>query len=119
MREVIGRRLNRLSARCNETLTIASVIGREFGLDQLNALVDNATEERLLDTLEEALSARLIEELPRFVGRYEFTHALIRQTLQDELTTTRGVKLHARIAQAAEDLYGDDANVHALELAYH
>ena len=32
VREVIGRRLNRLSQRCNETLTIASVVGREFEL---------------------------------------------------------------------------------------
>ena len=32
VREVIGRRLNRLSQRCNETLTIASVIGQEFEL---------------------------------------------------------------------------------------
>ena len=30
VREVIGRRLDRLSERCNETLTVASVIGREF-----------------------------------------------------------------------------------------
>ena len=35
VREVIGRRLNRLSQRCNETLTIGSVIGREFELRQL------------------------------------------------------------------------------------
>ncbi len=30
VREVIGRRLNRLSQRCNETLTIASVVGRDI-----------------------------------------------------------------------------------------
>ena len=29
VREVIGRRLDRLSERCNETLTIASIIGRD------------------------------------------------------------------------------------------
>ena len=34
MREVIGRRLDRLSERCNQTLTVASVIGREFSLEQ-------------------------------------------------------------------------------------
>ena len=28
VREVIGRRLNRLSERCNETLTVASILGR-------------------------------------------------------------------------------------------
>ena len=39
VREVIGRRLNRLSQRCNETLTIASVVGREFELRQLTPLV--------------------------------------------------------------------------------
>ena len=38
VREVIGRRLDRLTERCNETLTIASVIGRDFTLDQLDFL---------------------------------------------------------------------------------
>ena len=33
VREVIGRRLDRLSGHCNETLTIASVVGREFTLE--------------------------------------------------------------------------------------
>ena len=40
MREVIGRRLDRLSERCNETLTIASVIGREFTLEHLQQRVE-------------------------------------------------------------------------------
>ena len=44
VREVIGRRLNRLSQRCNETLTIASVIGREFELRQLVPLVEDISE---------------------------------------------------------------------------
>ncbi|MFQ6028743.1 MAG: serine/threonine-protein kinase PknK, partial [Dehalococcoidia bacterium] len=119
VREVIGRRLNRLSQRCNETLTIASVVGREFTLDQLNPLIDDLTEDRLLEVLEEALSARVIEELPQSVGRYQFTHALIQETLAGELTTTRRVRLHARIAVALEDLYGPDAEAHAAELAHH
>ena len=33
VREVIGRRLDRLSERCNEVLTIAAVIGRQFRFD--------------------------------------------------------------------------------------
>ena len=56
---VIGRRLNRLSERCNQTLTIAAVIGREFETRQLARLVhDNSvdsgqrmSEDRLLDVL--------------------------------------------------------------------
>ncbi len=119
VREVIGRRLNRQSQRCNETLTIASVIGREFELRQLAPLVEDISEDRLLEVLEEALSARIIEELPQSVGRYQFTHALIQETLIEELTTTRRVRLHARIAEALEELYGETAGTHAAELVQH
>ena len=118
VREVIGR-LNRLSQRCNETLTIASVIGREFELRQLTPLVEDISEDRLLEVLEEALSARVIEELPQAVGRYQFSHALIQETLTEELTLTRRVRLHARIAETLEELYGDSAEAHTVELAHH
>ena len=119
VREVIGRRLNRLSRRCNDTLVIASVIGREFTLGQLTPLAENMTEDRLLEVLEEALAARMIEELPRTVGRYQFTHALTQETLTAELSTTRRVRHHARIAPALEELYGDQSEAHAAELAHH
>jgi eukaryotic-like serine/threonine-protein kinase len=35
VKEVIGRRLDRLSPECNEVLSIAAVIGREFGINVL------------------------------------------------------------------------------------
>ncbi|MFQ6029569.1 MAG: hypothetical protein ACE5Q6_19000, partial [Dehalococcoidia bacterium] len=119
VREVIGRRLNRLSQRCNQTLATASVIGREFSLEQLKPLVEDVTEDRLLEVLEEALSARIIDEMPQAVARYQFTHALIQETLAGELTMTRKVRLHAQIAEALETLYGADAESHAAELAHH
>ena len=119
VREVIGRRLDRLSERCNETLTIASVIGREFTLEQLRPLVEDMSEDRLLEVLEEALSARVIEEPAHAVGRYQFTHALIQETLSGELSTTGKVRLHARIAESLEATYGEEAEAHAAELAYH
>jgi DNA-binding SARP family transcriptional activator len=118
VREVIGRRLDRLSDRCNEALAVASVIGREFGLDQLEKLLDYS-EDQLLQLLEEALSARVIEEVPGAIDRYQFTHTLIQETLADELSLTRRVRLHARIAEALEALYGEHADEHAAELAHH
>ena len=119
VREVIRRRLDRLSERCNETLTTASVIGRQFTLENLSPLIEDMTEDRLLEVLEEALSARVIEELPRTVGRYQFTHALIQETLAEELSTTRKVRLHARIAETLEEFYRNDVEAHAAELANH
>ena len=75
------------------------------------------TEDCLFEVLGEALAARVIEELAQSVDRYQFTHALIQETLFGELSTTRKVRLHARIAQALEELYGDDADAHAAESA--
>ena len=55
----------------------------------------------------------------RAVGRYQFTHALSQETRAGELSTTRKVGHHARIAEALELLYGADADAHAAELAHH
>ena len=116
---MIGRRLNRLSQSCNDTLVVASVLGREFTLDQMKPLVEDMSEDRLLEVLEEALAARLIEELPQVVGRFQFTHALIRDTLTEELTLTRRARLHATIAESLERLYSENGESHASELAHH
>ena len=119
VREVIGRRLNRLSDSCNQTLTVASAIGREFEFAQLDKLMEDFSEDQLFNYLEEAQAARIIEETSRSVGCYQFTHALIQQTLMDELSTSRRVRLSARILEALEELYAEDLTSHATQLAYH
>ena len=119
VREVIGRRLNRLSQRCNETLTVASILGPEFTLAQLRPLAEEVSDDRLLEVLEEALASRVNEELPQSVGQYQFTHALIQETLAEELSINRRVRLHGRIAEVLEGLYGDEADGQTAELAHH
>jgi len=115
VREVVGQRLNRLSADCNLVLSTAAVIGREFTIALLNRLIEVLTEDRLLVVLEEALAAHLIEEPT--VGYYQFTYALIQETLTAELSLTRRVRLHARIAVELEELYEDDA-LYSVGLAF-
>jgi DNA-binding CsgD family transcriptional regulator len=117
--EAIGRRLNRLSSQCHQTLTTAAVIGREFEFQLLSLLSTGTSEEQLLDVIDEALEAHLIEEIPHRQERYQFCHALIQETLTQQLSRSRRVRLHARIAQALEVLYGQSADAHAEELAYH
>jgi tetratricopeptide (TPR) repeat protein len=135
VREVIGRHLDRLSNGCNDVLTVASVIGREFELDLLEKLLvgpsagsspragdgsgDSLSGDGLLEAVEEALGARVIEEIPHTVSRYQFAHVLIQDTLTQELSAARRARLHRRIAEALEGLYGPDAGTHAAELAYH
>jgi DNA-binding SARP family transcriptional activator/tetratricopeptide (TPR) repeat protein len=119
VRDVLGRRLDRLSPAGNELLRLAAVIGKEFGLDQLERLSEARPEDEILQTIEEALSAHLVEEVPGEPGRYRFAHTLIQETLSAELSTTRRIRLHSRIAAALEELYGTAADAHAVELVHH
>jgi class 3 adenylate cyclase len=72
-----------------------------------------------VEVLDEAAAVRVTTELPRTAGRYSFSHALIRETLYGELTTTRRVRLHRQIGEALEGLYGAHPEPHLAELAYH
>lgn len=119
IRDVIGQRLNKLSDKANEALAVASVIGRDFDVNSFAGVSDGAPDGALLGALEEAVRARLVDEDPRVRGRYRFSHALVRQILYEELSTTRRVRLHLRLAETFERLYGNAASEHAAELAHH
>jgi tetratricopeptide (TPR) repeat protein len=115
---VIGRRLSRLSENANAALAVAAVAGRDFDLDILERVTELG-EDTLLGALDEAVTARLVVELPGSAGRFHFAHALVRETLYDELTTARRVRMHRRIAQTIEELHRDDADPPLAQLAYH
>ncbi|HEU0021324.1 MAG TPA: hypothetical protein VFR55_06595, partial [Dehalococcoidia bacterium] len=119
VREAVGQRLNRRSASCNRMLTIASVIGREFSQELVAHLIEDISEESLLEALEEALAGGMIEASPESAGSYRFTHALIQNTLAGELSSARRARLHARIGEALEALYGVNSEADASTLAYH
>ena len=118
IKEVIGQRLSRLSEACNRLLSIASVIGREFDATLLEAIADLPGSEPL-DAIEEATRAQLISESQEVSGRFEFMHALIRETLYSELSSPRRVRLHRRVADAIERLTQNMPNPPLAELAYH
>jgi len=116
VKEVIGRRLDQLSDDCNQVLTLASVLGREFE-PALIELLSNIAGEALLEALDEAVAARVITM--ESTGRYRFAHALIRETLYKELSTARRLRLHKTAAEALEKLSGEDPDRHLSELAHH
>jgi tetratricopeptide (TPR) repeat protein len=118
VKEVIGRRLSRLSEECNRVLSLAAVVGRDFDLDLLLKLADLA-EDRMLDAVDEAIDARLINEVPGRPQRFTFQHALIRETLYGELTSTRRVRLHRRVGEAIEQLAEGNPTPPLADLAYH
>ncbi|MBI3802016.1 MAG: AAA family ATPase [Deltaproteobacteria bacterium] len=122
VREAVRHRLQMLSEECRDLLTIAAVIGREFALRPVEAVAAEchaSLRGPVLAVLDEAITARLIATLPSSIGRYIFSHALIREALYESLSTVERVQLHAQVGTALEHLYGADAGIHLADLAHH
>jgi hypothetical protein len=88
------------------------VLGRDVDIELLAALRD-APEDSLLDALDEAVRAGLVQETG--ADRYRFAHVLVRATLIEELSATRRRRLHRRVGEAIEKLRPDDV----VALAHH
>jgi class 3 adenylate cyclase/tetratricopeptide (TPR) repeat protein len=116
VRQVIGRRLSRLPESANRLLTAASGFNGPFRVG-LAAGAAGLNEAEALDAVDAALDAQLVQPSGD-PESYDFAHALIRHTLYSELSPSRQVRLHRRIAEAMERLYSDGAMEHAPELAY-
>lgn len=50
---------------------------------------------------------------------FQFTHALIKETLLDEISITRQARMHARVALMLESFYSKQPAQQAAQLAYH
>ena len=115
VREVVGRRLHRLSKPARDALRWGSVVGTEFSLDVLERVGGPGHGDAVLDAVDEAVGAHLVVE--RGSGRFEFAHALVRDAIYAELTLTRRAQWHRRVAEALESLPVDD--VHRLPALVH
>ena len=122
VRAVIGQRLNRLSAPCCALLAVAACIGRDFDLPLLAELAGSgsgsSSESALLGPLDEALAQQVIEAVQPG-PQYQFSHALIREVLYDELPAARRVALHGRIAESLQARHAGDLDAVLAQLAYH
>jgi len=116
VRDVVGRRLSRLSHDTNRVLACAAVVGLEFE----PAVIETAggfPEDVVLSALEEAGRTRLVLDVAG--GRSRFAHALVRATLYDELTAARRVALHRKVAEAIETLHAAALGDYLPALAHH
>jgi len=116
VREVVGRRLDRLSEETNEALRVAAVIGREFD-GNLVLRVAGLSPEALIQAAKESIAERLVTDLGG--ERFSFAHALVRDTLYDELSPAKRSALHHKVGLAIEAVCGDDVDERLGELAHH
>ena len=116
IREVVGRRLSRLGDDVEGLLRSAAVIGYEFDVDLLAGVVSQDPED-VLDGLDAAAAANLVIEVG--VDRHRFAHALVRETLHGELSSSRRARQHRKVAEALEARHADDIDEVVTELATH
>ena len=117
VREVLGRRIDRLGDDTHAVLRDAAVLGERFSLDALDGEPGP-----LLDALDAAVAAGLVREEagpPAPPGSYAFAHALVRHTLYEERSAARRVRAHAAAAQRLLALREAGRAVSAAEVAHH
>jgi DNA-binding winged helix-turn-helix (wHTH) protein/tetratricopeptide (TPR) repeat protein len=111
----VRRRLATLPTDIQDTLRMLSVLGLEFEL-AVAATAQDRDELDLLDELEAAIAARLLEDIG--VDRFRFAHALVRSSLRNQISSARRTRMHRRVAEALERVFPDDL-AHLPELAFH
>ncbi|MFD9053538.1 helix-turn-helix transcriptional regulator [Streptomyces zaomyceticus] len=98
----LDNRLSFVGTRALNMLRMAALLGREFSVTELAALLDRSVIDMSEDLLEAVAAGVLID-----VGRrMEFRHALIRQALYDGMPSPLRLALHRDAAQALDRLGG-------------
>jgi DNA-binding CsgD family transcriptional regulator/tetratricopeptide (TPR) repeat protein len=116
LRHLIAHRISRLGAEEETLLTVAAVIGEEWDLDVIEAVLA-WEEEPLLRAMEAALRADVIVTVGNG-ERYRFRHGLFREVLYGGQLARRRKRLHQRVGAILE---ASAATYHGREaaLAYH
>src|SRR5581483_11648044 len=99
---VINRRVARLTQACHRLLSVAAVMGAEFAIAPL-ARTARIDPDLALGLIGEAEAARLVAARPNAVGRYVFSHALVRDALYEALPLPARIEAHARAAETREE----------------
>ncbi|MBI2571322.1 MAG: protein kinase [Candidatus Schekmanbacteria bacterium] len=105
IRDVVQRRVMRVSEPAREILQRAAVLGPELDFELLLAVAE-CSEDELMNRLDELLDSSLLQEVSGKEEVYRFTHAKVREVAYESLAPRRRRRAHRR---AAEALVGREA----------
>ena len=118
VREVVADRLGRLDFGVRRLAELVAVAGPRVELAVLRSAADLPSTE-LTSSLDRLVTADMLEvvEGPRLI--YQFTHALVRDTVEAGIPPAARAGLHLRVAEALEAVYESDRSAVLSELAAH
>src|SRR5262249_9485096 len=116
---VLAARIDRLRAEDKQLLQTLSVIGREFPVSLIRAVLTRSDDElnRMLNDLQ--LGEFIYEQPARGDTEYIFKHALTQDVAYNSLLIEGRKLLHERTGAAIETLYADRVEDHVAQLARH
>jgi DNA-binding SARP family transcriptional activator/tetratricopeptide (TPR) repeat protein len=115
VREIVARRLDRLSSESHGLAAVAAVIGREFEFHLLQRAA-GLDEERTASAVEELVRRGVLQGVDE---RFDFTHDRIRQVVHDRILPPRRKLVHRKVAEAIEELHAGRVADHHLALGLH
>jgi DNA-binding winged helix-turn-helix (wHTH) protein/tetratricopeptide (TPR) repeat protein len=118
LQDAIRRRLRFLPDPARELLEIAAVIGGDFTVTELE-LVAELDRSAILARIGLALEAGVLGERSGDPGRYQFTHALVRDALYASLPLELRARIHAAVAKALESTSSGHASAESASIAHH
>ncbi|MEE8045508.1 MAG: LuxR C-terminal-related transcriptional regulator, partial [Dehalococcoidia bacterium] len=125
--DIFGSRIDELSPDAQQVVSTAAVLGSSFRADDILAIMQDSdghesgssSIQHVLSAIDEASVAGAVRSAARESGAFEFTHPLYAEVARDRLPARSRAAMHATTAGMLEDSYGDDAAIHASELAWH
>jgi DNA-binding NarL/FixJ family response regulator len=110
--DIVAGRLDRVSGDCRRMVQAAAMVGRDFQLTTVAAVL-GFTVEHCLPLIDEAVAFGFLDQPGRF------SHALTRDAVAASLGTAERAALHRGIAEALERQHAGDLSQHLVEIARH
>ena len=108
IQDVIMARVDHLPEGARDVLRTGSAIEREFS-HELIRKVTGLPEQELLSNLSTLRDSELLYERGIYPNStYIFKHALTREVVYDSILTKKRKQIHAKIARAIEEIFGDN-----------
>ena len=109
LKDVVTRRIDRLSDRARTAAEIAACMGERFSRDAVRE-VSAWDDTELNDALDELLDRRIVREAPgRGMFEYAFTHHAVLEAIASNMPEGRAVGRRRRLGRVLEELYPERA----------